>query len=171
MKKRIILTLTIVSFTGWLMAQGNFVVPEVTPEQKQEVLYNHVMAYALTGVSFAKEQGIKPYVYGEFIGKNFTSFWDPAGGLNAFGNGMIYILAAMHPDNELEIVKQSEKMVMFQLKNVDLPFSQGPVYGVTLEEYLDLSKGIIATLAKHMNVSFAHEMTSDGWYKVTLKSK
>ena len=171
MKKRIILTLTFVSVAGWLIAQGNFVVPEVTPEQKQEVLYNHVIAYSTTGISFAKSQGVTPAEYGKFIGKNFLPFWNPEGGLNVFANGMMFILAGMHPDNGLQIVKQSDKMIVFQLKNVDMPFRQGPQYGVTLKEFLDFSSSLISVLANHMNVSFSDEMTSDGWYKVTMKSK
>jgi len=171
MKKRIILTLTFVSLAGWLMAQGNFTVPEVTDEQKQEILYNHVFAYAATGVGFAKSQGVTPSDYGKFIGDNFTSYWDPAGGLNTFASGMMFILAGMHPDNELQIIEQGDKMITFQLKNVDFAFRQGPLYGVSFEEFLDFSNGLISVLAKHMNVSFSDEMTSDGWYKVTMKAK
>ena len=171
MKKRIILTLTFVSLAGWLVAQGNFTVPEVSAEQKQEILYNHVFSYAATGIAFAKSQDVTPSDYGKFIGGNFTSYWDPAGGLNAFANGMMFILAEMHPDNGLQIVKQSDKMIVFQLKNVDMAFSNGPLYGVSYEEFLEFSNGLISVLANHMNVSFSDEMTSDGWYKVSMKEK
>lgn len=37
-----------------LTAQEKFEVPQLTPEQKTEVLYNHVIAYCVTGISFAK---------------------------------------------------------------------------------------------------------------------
>ena len=148
-----------------------FTVPDITPEQKQEILYSHVMAYAVTGIGFAKAQGVSPEDYGNYIGNQFTSFWDPAAGFAAFANGLIFILAGMHPDNEMQIVDQNEKMVHFKLKNVDFSFKNGPMFGVTYDEMLECSKGIIATLASHMNSTFSHKMVDGNWYEVTLTAK
>ncbi len=43
-----------------LCAQEKFIVPEVSPEQKQEILYSHVIAYEVAGIRFAKSQGVLP---------------------------------------------------------------------------------------------------------------
>lgn len=150
---------------------NQFSVPEVTPEQKQEVLYNHVMAYAATGISFAKAKGVSANEYGKYVGKQFTSFWNPAEGFPAIANGLIFILAGMHPNNEMQITEQNEKMVRFKMKNVDMMFKQGPVFGSTFDEFMDCSYGIISVLAEHMNSAFSHNMTKDGWYEVTLAEK
>lgn len=146
-----------------------YVVPPVSPEQKQEILYNHVVGYAITGIGFAKTKGATPKEFGEYIGKQFTSYWNPADGFPAFANGMLFILNGIHPDNEMQIIEQNEKMVRFKLKNVDLVFKNGPAYGVSYKEYLECSKGIISTLADYMNVSFEHKTYND-WYEVSLKA-
>ncbi|MCJ7820478.1 MAG: hypothetical protein MUP53_04685, partial [Bacteroidales bacterium] len=96
--------------------------------------------------------------------------WNPADGFVAFANGMIFILAGMYPDNEMQIVAQNEKMVEFKLKNVDISFKNGPMFGVTYEEMLECSKGIIGTLANHMNVSFSQKVVDEIWYEVTFKA-
>lgn len=172
MKKKILLSLICVLFAGWTYAQEKLEVPALTVEQKQEVLYNHVIAYAGSGISYAKSQDVSPKEYGHYVGKLFTSFWDSEGGLMTFAGGMMYILSGIHPQNEMQIIKQSEQVVIFQLKNVDFPFQNGPLYGgVTYEEYLEFSEGVISTLATHMKLSFSQDITPDNWYKVILKVK
>ena len=150
-----------------LSAQNQFIGPEVTAEQKQEILYNHVIAYNLAGIRFAKSQGVAPQQYGEYIGDLFKPFWNPAEGFPAFANGMLYILTGLHPDNEIQIIRQNDKMLEFKLKNVDSAFKQGPVYNITFEEFLACSYGTISILAEHMSVEFSHKM-KEGWYVVKL---
>jgi hypothetical protein len=166
------LTLLVICFftMNLLGAQQQFSVPEVTSEQKQEILYNHVMGYALTGIGFAKSKGATPEEFGKYIGTQFKPFWNPNDGFPAFANGMLFILTGMHPANEIQIVEQSKNMVRFKLKNVDFMFKNGPAYGVTYKEFLDCSEGIISTLAQYMNVAFTHKVIDD-WYEVSLKAK
>ena len=52
MKYLTLLTICLL-IVNFLSAQQQFTVPEVTPEQKQEILYNHVVGYAITGIGFA----------------------------------------------------------------------------------------------------------------------
>ena len=148
-----------------------FTVPKITPEQEKEILYNHVIAYSTTGISFAKTKGTSPIEFGEYVGSMFKAFWNPDDGFVAFANGLMFILAGMHPDNEMQIVEQDEKMIRFKLKNVDLAFKQGPAFGTSFEELLECSEGILSTLAEHMNVSFSHEVKDEIWYEVLLKTK
>lgn len=157
-------------FITQLSAQEKFTVPELTSEQKQEILYSHVIAYDVAGIRFAKSQGVSPQKYGEYIGDLFKPFWNPEEGFPAFANGMLFILTGMHPDNEMQIVQQSEKMLEFKLKNVDSAFKMGPVYNITYEEFLACSYGTISVLAEYMNVEFSHKM-NDGWYVVKLVAK
>ena len=163
----IIVGLLLVSFVN---AQ-QFSVPEVTPEQNKEILYNHVIAYCATGITFAKTKGTSPKEYGEYIGNQFKSFWNPNDGFPEFTNGMMFILAGMHPNNEMQIIEQSDKMIKFKMKNVDLLFKNGPAFGVTYDEFLECSEGIFNVLASYMNVSFAYQITDKIWYEVTLKAK
>ena len=148
-----------------------FSVPEITPEQEKEVLYNHVIAYCTTGISFAQTKGTSPKEFGEYIGNKFKPFWNPDDGFVAFANGLMFILAGMHPDNGMQIVEQNDKMIRFKMKNVDLAFKQGPAFGTSYEELLECSEGILSTLAEHMNVSFSHEVKDEIWYEVILKQK
>ena len=83
----------------------------------------------------------------------------------------MFILAGMHPDNEMQIVEQSDKMIRFKMKNVDLAFKMGPAYGITYDEFLDCSEGILSVLAEHMNTMFSQQITDAIWYEVTLKAK
>ena len=152
-----------------LSAQDGFSVPELTDDQKMEVLYQHVMSYATTGLAFAKTKGTSPREYGSFMGKQFTAFWDPSGGFPVLVNQMMYILAGMHPDNQMEILEQNDQMIRFRLKNVDLMFRQGPIFGVTYEELLETSYGIINEISQFMGAGFRHEQTADGWYVVTME--
>lgn len=170
MKSVFLITICLFSYS-YLNAQQTFSIPELTSDQEKEILYNHVMAYAITGIGFAKFKGATPKEFGEFIGNQFKSYWDPAAGFPVFVNGMLFILTGMHPDNEMQIIEQSDKIIRFKLKNVDLSFKNGPVYGVTYDEFLECSEGIISTLAQHMNVSFSHKIADETWYEVTLTKK
>ena len=87
MKKLTLFTLLLsfLLFSGMIQAQNQFTVPEITPEEKQDILYNHVMAYNTLGLSFAKTKGVSPADYGSYIGNYFkvlqisisTSFYPP----------------------------------------------------------------------------------------------
>lgn len=149
-------------------AQEKYAVPHLTDEQKTEVLFSHVIAYAATGISFAKDQGVNPKDYGKFIGKKFVAFWNPDDGFPMLVNRMMFILAGMYANNEMQILKQSEDNVTFRLRNVDVAFQQGPMFDVTYQDFLDCSEGIISVIAKHMHAKFSHEMTDDGWYVATF---
>ncbi|WP_167605324.1 hypothetical protein [Maribellus sediminis] len=155
---------------GALYSQEQFEVPQLTQEQKTEVLYSHMVAYAATGISFAKSQGLSAKDYGKFIGQKFAAFWNPEDGFAMLVNRMMFILAGLHPENEMQIVEQDDSGITFKLKNVDLAFKNGPMFDVPYQDFLDCSEGIIAVIAKHMKSSFAHEMTTDGWYVVHLKN-
>lgn len=153
-----------------LNAQQTFSVPEVTPEQETEILYNHVIAYFATGITFAKTQGVSAEDYGKYIAEQFKPFWDSSQGFPAFANTAMFILKGMHPANEMQIIKQSDKMLQFKMKNVDAMFQMGPAYGITYAQFLECSKGTLETLATFMDTSFEQKTTDDGWYVVTLKA-
>lgn len=170
MKKTALFIITLLAICD-LSAQEKFSVPQVTTDQKIEILYNHVIAYGVTGISFAKSKGVSPEDYGKFIGKKFSAMWDPSGGFPLLVNQLMFILAGMHPDNQMKIVKQDEKSITFQMKNVDLPFKNGPMFDVTYQDFLDCSKGIISTLAEYMNATFSEQVTEDGWYVATFTVK
>lgn len=155
----------------YLLAQEKFIVPQVTTDQKIEILYNHVIAYAATGISYSKSKGTSPEDYGKFIGKKFSNFWNPEDGFPMLVNRLIFILAGMHPNNEIQIVEQDENSITFKLKNVDLAFRDGPIFDVGYQDFLDCSRGIISVLAEHMNATFVQNMTDDGWYVATLNKK
>jgi hypothetical protein len=105
------------------------------------------------------------------VGKLFIPFWDPSGGLALFGNQIMFLLAGMHPDNGMEIVKQSPTNLTFRMKNVDLSFKNGPVYGVSYEQFLEFSFGTLNELAKFMKLEFNHAVVDIDWYEITLVSK
>ena len=153
------------------LSNSQFVVPKVTPEQEKEILFNHVIAYCCTGISFAKKKGIPPKEYGEYMGEMFKPFWNPEEGFPAFANGLMFMLAGMYPDNDMQIVEQSGTMLCFKMKNVDIAFQQGPAFGVTYEELLDCSEGILSVIGEHMNTTFSHRIIDDIWYEVTLQAQ
>ena len=169
MKSTIIFLLLLFSATT-LFAQQPFSVPEVTNDQEKEILYNHMIAYAATGITFAKTKGVSAEEYGKYIAEQFKPFWSPEQGFPAFVNTIMFILKGMHPANEMQILDQNENMVRFKMKNVDAMFQMGPAYGITYAEFLECSKGILTTLADYMNSNFKQE-TKDGWYIVTISKK
>jgi len=154
-----------------LFAQQPFSVPEVTNDQEKEILYNHMIAYAATGITFAKTKGVSPEEYGKYIAEQFKPFWNPDQGFPMFANTIMFILKGMHPANEMQILEQNESMVRFKMKNVDAMFQMGPAYGITYKEFLECSKGILETLADYMNSGFMQEMSKDGWYVATINKK
>lgn len=167
-----ILTILILLFSAIILfAQQSFSVPEVSNDQEKEILYNHVIAYAATGITFAKTKGVSAEDYGKYIGEQFKPFWSPEQGFPAFANTIMFILKGMHPANEMQIIEQNESMVRFKMKNVDAMFQMGPAYGITYNEFLDCSNGILTTLADYMHSSFSQEMSKDGWYIATINKK
>lgn len=169
--KKITSIITILFLSYALFAQENFSVPQLTTDQEKEVLFNHVMAYSVTGISFARMQGVSAEEYGRFIGKKFAAFWNPDAGFTMLANQMMFILAGMYPDNQMEITEQSESSIAFQLKNVNLAFQNGPMFDVTFQDFLDCSFGIISELATFMDAGFSHKMTDDGWYVASFSKK
>ncbi len=169
--KSIALIFICVFSVSLLKAQQPFSVPEVTNDQEKEILYNHVIAYAATGITFAKTKGVSPEDYGKYIGEQFKPFWNPEQGFPFFANTIMFILKGMHPANEMQIVEQGEEMVQFKMKNVDAMFQMGPIYGITYDEFLQCSRGILETLADYMKSEFSQEMDKNGWYVVTIKEK
>lgn len=153
------------------MSNSQFHLPQVTTEQEKEILFNHVIAYCCSGIAYAKTNSTSPKEYGVFMGELFKPFWNSDEGFNAFANGLMYMLAGMYQDNDMQIVRQSETMLRFKLRNVNLAFQQGPAFGVTYEELLECTEGILVTIAKHMHTTFSHKMTGDIWYEVTLQAK
>lgn len=154
-----------------LYAQQPITIPEVTPEQEKEILYNHVVAYFATGITFAKTQGVSAEEYGKYIGNQFKPFWSPDAGLEAFATQMMFILKGVNPYSEMKIVEQNDQMIRFGMSNLDMVFQNGPAYGITYKEFLTASEGVISTLAEYLKVSFEQKVTDDGWYEVTMKSK
>jgi hypothetical protein len=152
------------------MLAQDLVVPQLSQEQKEEVLFQHVMAYATTGIAFAKSKGVSPEDYGRFIGKSFSSFWDQNAGYKMFAGQLMYILSGLYPDNQMEILEQNDRMIRFRMKNVDLSFQNGPMFGVAYQEFLDCSFGIISELAAYMGVDFSHRMEGE-WYEVTFRDQ
>lgn len=168
--KFLLLLLSLIIVTS-LFSQEKFSVPQLTQEQKQEVLYSHVMAYCVSGINIAKNKGVSPLDYGKFTGKLFSAYWDPAGGFPVYVNRIMYILAGMHPDNQMQIVNQSANSITFKLKNVDYSFKNGPMFGVSYQDVMDFSEGILTVVADYMKSDFKAVMDNDGWYVVTITAK
>jgi hypothetical protein len=158
-------------FVSSINAQQMFAVPEVTPDQEKEILYNHVVAYFAAGLTFAKTQDVGAEEYGKYIGEQFKVFWNPEAGFEFFVNQIMFILKGNNPYSEMKILEQNDKMIRFQLSNLDLLFKQGPMYGITYDEFLSSSEALLVTLAGYMNVSFEQKVGVDGLYIVTLKAK
>lgn len=153
-----------------LFAQKSFTVPQLTPEQETEVLYNHVVAYFAAGLNMAKEKNVSPEAYGKYIGNQFKTFWDPEAGFPFFVNQIMFILQGVNPYSEMEIKEQNKNMIRFTMSNMNMLFKQGPAYGITYNEFLACSDGLIKTIANHMKANFTYKDT-DGLYEVTLTAK
>ncbi|WP_320110397.1 hypothetical protein [Draconibacterium orientale] len=151
-------------------AQETFTVPLLTPEQETEVLYNHVIAYFAAGLSMAKEKGVSPEAYGEYIGEQFKVFWEPEAGFLFFVNQIMFILQGVNPYSEMEIKEQNERMIRFTMSNMNKLFKQGPAYGISYNDFLVCSDGLLKTVANHMKTNFTYKDTN-GLYEVTLTAK
>lgn len=154
-----------------LNAQQAISIPDVNPEQEQEILYNHVIAYFAAGITFAKTQDISAEEYGKYIGNQFKPFWSPDAGFASFANQMLFILKGVNPYSEMKIIAQNDKMIRFKMSNINMLFKHGPAYGITYKEFLSASEGVLSTLADYMKASIEQKVTDDGWYMVTMKAK
>jgi hypothetical protein len=126
---------------------------------------------AVTGISFARSQGVSPEDCGKFIGKRFMAFRNPEDGFVMLVNRMMYILAGLHPDNEMAVVRQDPKSVAVKLKNVDLSFKNGPMFVVSCKDFLEWSYGIISMIADHMGSIFSYNNDEEGWYEAIFTEK
>lgn len=169
--KNISLLIGFLLITNLAVGQEKFLVPEVTQAQKLEILYNHAISYFVTGISFAKTQGITPSEYGKYIGKEFIPYWDKNLGFDAYVNKMIYLFNGFHSNNEMQIINMGNDYVKIRLKNVDLPFKQGPMLGVTYDEFLECSYGILSQISEYMNVKFSHNISDQIWYEANFEAK
>ena len=72
-------------------------------------------------------------------------------------------------NGNLEILEQSDSEVRVRLKNVDLSFKAGPMFGVSYEEFLECSEGLIDELAGTMGIKFKQEVEGD-WYIASFRA-
>ena len=153
------------------IAQEKFVVPERTDMQKQWRLTSQVNVIILNSINYAKSMEQTVEEYATFTGNQFKTSWKLENGWEGFAEGCLHNWAILRPDNQIEILEQSETMLKFKSK---IPYSRlkedGPYYNVSHDEYMTFLKISHKTIGNYLGASISFEDVDKGII-VTIKKK
>lgn len=153
------------------IAQEKFVVPEQTDIQKQWRLTSQMNVLVINSINYAKSVGQTVEELATFTGNQFKTSWNKENGWEGFAKGCLRNWLMFRPDNQIEILEQSETMLKFKSK---IPYARlktdGPFYNVSHDEYMTFLKISHKTIGNYLGASISFENVDKGII-VTIKKK
>jgi len=166
MKKLLLLSVTFI-FSGAILAQTLFTVPEFSDTKKNQHL-QFLTKYDVTiGIDFAKSAGKTVEEYASFAGDIHKLTWNRETNFEAFVNGIIFNLTVLA--EKVEILNQSAEKVSIKVINFyDGLKNNGTFNNVSYKEYIKYWNVVLSQIADYLNYSGKIEIV-EGDILVTLK--
>ena len=169
-----ILVLTAAALAAPLLAyrQAAIDLPTYTPEERWERASRLYTVSAAAGLAYAKSRGISPKEYGEFISKLMESSWGEP------GSGSVNIIRGVRrnlliwPEAEFEVTNSSETSVSARINRPWVKHfgEDKTLYGVSLDEYEEVSSVFNRGLAEYLGLQYEDEIEGD-WLSMTFTQK
>jgi hypothetical protein len=117
--------------------------------------------YICTGIAYAKSQGKTPDNFAKFLG-NAHSWEDFKGKGLAPAVQMLYGLIKLYENGKFEILSESDTLVaMRSNRPYEDYFKNGPLLGVSLEEFEQCLWGHVLILANRIGLNLKYKIEDD----------
>ena len=149
----------------------DFQVPERTLEQKHNRALFFAYVNIAVGISAAKESGMSVSEYAEYVGDQLKGSWNKERGFPGLVNGTLlnYESSRLEQKSPIKIIEQDENKVVFDLKiNYKGLFDNGPLFGITYEEFSLWYDIVYRQIAGHFEATYKQEELDDDMMRITL---
>ena len=117
--------------------------------------------YICTGIAYAKSMGQSVEDFAEFVGKHHH-IGDPKTATLASVAHLAHFVMTCYPGGKVDIVAESDSMVVLKSnKPYKDYYKDGPMLGVTLDEFEKYLFGHVAIMASKLNMDFKYEIKED----------
>ena len=169
--KRLIVFLCVSLFAFAVVAQEKFVVPTPTDLEKyQSSAWQWNGAYIIL-INYAKSLGKSAEDAGLSVGNIVKLTWNKEIGYDGFVKSMLYIWVTYAPQGAVEIKEQTDKKIIFVVKNFYPPLKESLTeYNVTYEDYLKFLNNYVLQIAEYIGLKYSQNNTEEGLI-VTIEKK
>jgi hypothetical protein len=134
---------------------------ESSLESKHEFTAWRVDWYICTGIAYAKSMGQSVEDFANYVG-NHHGLGDPETATLATVAYAGHTVLTSYPEGTLEIISESDSMIVFRSNR---PYKEyyrnGPMLGVTLDEFERYFWGHVAIMAGKLNINYDYEIKED----------
>jgi len=163
--KRLLITLYCLLFTGLLFSQDN-VTPKIQLKTASiEKTANYAVwrtdYYICTGIAYAKSQGKSVDDFARFVGNAHTLERSRGKGLEPFVQLLSFVITN-YKDGYFEIISESDSIVTMKFNRAyERYFKNGPVLGVTIDEFEKYLYSHIVIMCDNIDLDFVYRIEGD----------
>jgi hypothetical protein len=134
---------------------------EASLESKHEFAAWRVDWYICTGIAYAKSMGQSVEDFAEFVGKHH-GLGNPKTATLATVAYAGHTVLTSYPGGTIEIISESDSVLVFKCNRPYKDYyKNGPMLGVTLDEFERYFWGHVAIMAGKLNMDYKYEIKED----------
>lgn len=158
--------------TGQEKASSNIQFKETSLEDIQRFTAWRTDYYICTGIAYAKSMGQSVEDFAEFVGKHH-SLGDPNNATLASVAQTGHLVMTSYPGGRYDIISESDSMIVAKSNRpYKVYYKNGPMLGVTLDEFEKYFWGHVAIMASKLNMESKCEITeNEVIHTLTYKKK
>lgn len=156
------------------MTGDDITVPEMSIYDKHERAVSMMYYSNLAGLGLAKKKGISIVEYATSCGDSFKMTWDKEKGFEGLVSGVLFNFENFRYryDYPIEILENTDDRVLIKwINNYKQEFVNGPVFGVTYEEFNIWFETMWNVIAEYMDSSITYEEIEGDWILITMEKK
>ena len=117
--------------------------------------------YICTGIAYAKSMGQSVEDFAKFVGKHHTLTGPNDKTLSGVAKAIHYVITS-YPWGNYEIISQSDSVIVAESNRPYKGyFENGPMLGVTIDEFEKYLYGHVAIMASKINIDYKYEIKED----------
>ncbi|MGZ2369236.1 hypothetical protein ACXR6G_05590 [Ancylomarina sp. YFZ004] len=134
---------------------------ETTLESKHSHTAWRLDYYICTGIAYAKSMGQSVEDFAKFVGKHHDLTYPNDQTLSAAVQTGHYVLTS-YPGGKFEIISESDSVILAKSNRpYKKYYKDGPMLGVTIDEFERYLWGHVAIMARKINIDFEYEIKDD----------
>jgi hypothetical protein len=134
---------------------------EATLENKQSFACWRVDYYICTGIAYAKSMGQSVDDFAEFVGNRHNLGNPNTATLKSVIQTGHYVITS-YPGGEFEVISESDSIIVAKSNRPYKDyFKEGPLIGVTLEEFEKYFWSHVAIMHSKLNIDFKYEISGN----------
>jgi hypothetical protein len=117
--------------------------------------------YICTGIAYAKSLGMTAKDFAVFVGNRHTITGPKDTSISAIVKSM-YMVMTTYPKGKVELLTESNSSATMKFNRPYLSyFRNGPVLGVTIDEFEEYLYGHVAIMTKNIGTEFKYDIKGD----------